>query len=147
MTGTDSLFYKIDTEDFYEDTKANDGKYGMSNFDCDLTEQYKDDTNKKVVGAFKDEGDGQIWPEFVGLRPKMYSASMYNGQEKKTGRGIKRDYLKKNIIQADYVKCIESRVSKDQQQMATFNRIRCKKHRLSRYQITKVGLCRYDNKQ
>ena len=46
---------------------------------------------------------------------------MHNGQEKKTGKGIKRDYLKKNITHADYVKCIQSQVSKDQQQMATFN--------------------------
>jgi hypothetical protein len=36
MTDTDSLFYKIDTRDFYEDMKANGDKYGMSNFNCDL---------------------------------------------------------------------------------------------------------------
>jgi hypothetical protein len=127
--------------------KADGGKYDMSNFECDLTKQYKDNTNRKVVGKFKDEGDGQIWSEFVGLRPKMYSASMHNGLEKKTCKGIKRDYLKKNVTHADYVRCIRSQVSKDQQQMATFNCIRSKKHQLSSYEITKVGLCCYDNKR
>jgi hypothetical protein len=87
--------YKVETKDFYEDMKSDGDKYDMSNFDCDLTKKYKDNTNKKVVGACKDEADGQIWSEFVGLRPKMYSASMHNGKEKKTGKGIKRDYLKK----------------------------------------------------
>ena len=147
MTDTDSLMYKIDTRDFYEDMKTDSKHYDMSNFDCDLTKQYKDNNNKKVVGKFKDEGDGQIWSEFVGLRPKMYSASMHNGLEKKTGKGIKRDYLKKNVTHADYVRCIRSQVSKYQQQMATFNCIRSKKHQLSSYEITKVGLCCYDNKR
>jgi hypothetical protein len=77
----------------------------------------------------------------------MYSASMHNGQEKKTGKGIKRDYLKKNVTHADYVRCIQSQVSKDQQQMATFSCIRSKKHQLSSFEITKVGLCCYDNKR
>jgi hypothetical protein len=36
----------------------------------------QNNTNKKAVGKLKDEEDGQIWSEFVGLRPKMYSASI-----------------------------------------------------------------------
>jgi abortive infection bacteriophage resistance protein len=106
MTDTDSLMHKIDAKDFYEDMKTDSQQYDMSNFDCDLTKQYKNNNNKKVVGKFKDEGDVQIWSEFVGLRPEMYSASMHNGLEKKTCKGIKRDYLKKNVTRADYVRCI-----------------------------------------
>eukprot|EP01050_Picozoa_sp_SAG11_P051613 SAG11_NODE_29429_length_310_cov_46.236967_1_plen_103_part_11 len=83
MTDTDSLMYHIETDDFYEDMKKDGDKYDMSNFDCDLTAQFKDNTNKKVVGKFKDEGDGQVWSEMVGLRPKMYSATLHNGKEKK----------------------------------------------------------------
>eukprot|EP01051_Picozoa_sp_SAG22_P002164 SAG22_NODE_95_length_20791_cov_40.318514_4_plen_169_part_00 len=74
MTDTDSLMYHIKTEDFYEDMKKDSHLYDMSNFDCDLTKQFKDNTNKKVLGKMKDEGDGMVWNEMVGLRPKMYSA-------------------------------------------------------------------------
>eukprot|EP01043_Picozoa_sp_COSAG02_P110894 COSAG02_NODE_47032_length_344_cov_0.726531_1_plen_114_part_11 len=42
MTDTDSLMYHIKTEDFYEDMKKDSHKYDMSNFDCDLTKQFKD---------------------------------------------------------------------------------------------------------
>ena len=50
MTDTDSLMYKIDTKDFYEDMKTDSKHYDMSNFDCDLTKEYKDNTNKKNCG-------------------------------------------------------------------------------------------------
>jgi hypothetical protein len=56
MTDTDSSFYKIDTKDFYEDMKADGEKYDMSNFDCDLTKQYKDNTNKKSWALLKMKG-------------------------------------------------------------------------------------------
>eukprot|EP01047_Picozoa_sp_COSAG01_P131129 COSAG01_NODE_60816_length_292_cov_1.766839_1_plen_59_part_10 len=45
--------------------------YDMSNFDP--SNEFYDDTNKKVLGKFKDECDGKPPSEFVGLRPKMYS--------------------------------------------------------------------------
>eukprot|EP01050_Picozoa_sp_SAG11_P045145 SAG11_NODE_22339_length_407_cov_6.970779_1_plen_44_part_01 len=37
--------------------------YDMSDFDCEITKQFKDNTNKKVIGKFKDEGDGKVWSE------------------------------------------------------------------------------------
>eukprot|EP01050_Picozoa_sp_SAG11_P002920 SAG11_NODE_155_length_14200_cov_178.683781_5_plen_194_part_00 len=147
MTDTDSLMYHIKTDDFYEDMKQDSDKYDMSNFDCDLTSQFKDNTNKKVVGEFKDEGDGQVWSEMVGLRPKMYSATLHNGKEKKTGKGIKRCYLQNDITHADYVRCIESDGIRDQRQLVSFQCIRSSKHNLASYEVTKTGLCCYDNKR
>eukprot|EP01050_Picozoa_sp_SAG11_P000336 SAG11_NODE_9_length_28972_cov_81.532539_13_plen_209_part_00 len=135
------------TDDFYEDMKQDSDKYDMSNFDCDLTSQFKDNTNKKVVGKFKDEGDGQVWSEMVGLRPKMYSATLHNGKEKKTGKGIKRCYLQNDITHADYVRCIESDDIRDQRQLASFQCIRSSKHNLASCEVTKTGLCCYDNKR
>ena len=131
MTDTDSLMYHIKTDNFYEDMKNDGDKYDMSNFDCELTKSYKDNRNKKVVGCFKDEGDGQVWSEMVGLRPKMYSASLHNGKEKKTGKGIKRCCLKNDITHADYVRCIQSNDIRDQRQLASFQCIRSKKHNIS----------------
>ena len=147
MTDTDSLMYTIKTKDFYEDMKKDSSKYDMSNFDSDITARFKDNTNKKVVGKFKDEGDGKVWSEMVGLRPKMYSASLHDGTEKKTGKGIKRSYLQNSVTHADYVRCIKSQDVRDMSQKATFQCIRSKQHKLASYEITKTGLSCYDNKR
>ena len=107
-----------------------------------------DKSNKKVLGKFKDECDGKAPEEFVGLRPKMYSILDGNStKEKKTGKGIKKAYLKKDVTHADYRRCILSDNIKDQQQKAKFQCIRSKGHKISTYEINKVGLCCYDNKR
>ena len=69
---TDSLVYKIRTEDFYADI----AEVVESRFD---TSGYVPDRplpvgkNKKVIGLMKDELGGKIMKEFISLRPKMYS--------------------------------------------------------------------------
>ena len=68
---TDSLVYKIRTEDFCKD-KAEDVE---ARFD---TSGYVPDgplpvgKNKKVIGLMKDELGGKIMKELISLRPKMY---------------------------------------------------------------------------
>lgn len=94
MTDTDSLCYVIETDDMYQDMHDSKELYDMSNFD--ESSPFFDKTNKKVLGKFKDECDGKPPEEFVGLRPKMYSMLDGNStKEKKTGKGIKKAYLKK----------------------------------------------------
>ena len=81
FTDTDSLCYRIETEDFYEDMKKDSHLYDM--------------TNSKMLGLFKDETEGDPIVEFVGLRSKMYSIKTDSGKEKKTGKGIKKSALKR----------------------------------------------------
>ena len=67
---TDSLIMKIKTDNFYSDVK------NMIN-EFDTSDYPKDNVfgmplvNKKVLGKFKDEINGQIMEEFTGLRSKM----------------------------------------------------------------------------
>ena len=151
FTDTDSLCYHVRTDDFYKDMKTDADKYDMSNFQHPATKQFFDKTNKKVVGKFKDETDGMPIREYVGLRPKMYSltyGAMNNEEKHKaTGKGIKRSHLKANIKHADYKRCIQSVDPKDQRQLASFQCIRSVKHQISSVEVTKVGLCCYDNKR
>ena len=62
-------------------------------------------------------------------------------KEKKTGKGIKRAYLKREVSHADYRRCILSDKVEDQQQKAKFQCIRSKGHKISSYEINKVGQC------
>ena len=71
MTDTDSFVYKIETDDFYKDMYEDKEYYDMSEYDNNY--QYFDETNKKVLGKFKDEKAKSIISEFVGVRPKCYS--------------------------------------------------------------------------
>ena len=73
---TDSFIYNIKTNDLYNDIR-NDIK---SHFD---TSAYSKENafnfpllNKKVLGMMKDECNGKIIKEFIGLRAKMYSVKI-----------------------------------------------------------------------
>jgi hypothetical protein len=144
FTDTDSLCYQIKTDDFYQDMHDSKEHYDFSGFAKDS--KFFDETNKKVLGKFKDECDGEAPSEFVGLRPKMYSL-LIGAKEKKTGKGIQRAFLKNNVTHADYRRCLLSSERADQQQHAAFQTIRSDKHSISSLEIRKVGLCAFDNKR
>ena len=70
FTGTNSVMYKMKTEDVYEDFNT-DKK--MLNFSYYSTgSKYYDHPKKSVVGKMKDEGAGAAIKEFVGLKAKMH---------------------------------------------------------------------------
>ena len=58
--------------------------------------------NKKVIGMFKDEVEGKVIDEFVGLRAKLYSYKMFVGEESEKCKGIKKAVVKKSITHEDY---------------------------------------------
>src|SRR5882757_2455502 len=92
FTDTDSLCYEIKTEDLYQDMYDNKEWFDLS----DMPVDFKDNTNKKVLGKFKDEMAGIPIKEFIGLRSKMYSILVDDGEEKKTAKGVGRSVIKKN---------------------------------------------------
>lgn len=101
---TDSYFYSISTDNFYLDIKNDINQY----YD---TSDYPQNNvygfplvNKKRIGFFKDEMNGQIILEFVGLRSKMYSYKLENKEIKKA-KGINSSVLK-NFNISNYRDCI-----------------------------------------
>ena len=76
----------------------------------------------------------------------MYSLKC-GSDEKKKAKGVQRAFVKNHISHADYRRCLVSDERKAQQQKAKFNTIRSKKHQIGSYEISKVGLCAYDNKR
>ena len=60
------------------------------------------------MGKFKDEVNGEIIEEFVGLRSKMYSFNVMGGKSKKTSKGIKKKVVA-GIKHSSYKKCLLDR--------------------------------------
>ena len=99
--------YEIQTEDFYKDISS-DVKYRFdtSNYPPDHRSCIPSGLNKKVLGMFKDEVGGKDIDEFAGLRAKLYSYKMQEGDESKKCKGVKKSVVKKSITHEDYKKCL-----------------------------------------
>ena len=55
----------------------------------------------------KDELDGKIMKEFVGLRAKTYSHLKDNNDEDEKAKGIKKCLIKRKLKFQDYKNCLE----------------------------------------
>ena len=86
FTDTDSLAYEIKSEDVYEEFFKQKHLFDFSNYPKDS--KFFDPTNKNVIGKMKDESEGKIIDEFVGLKSKMYSMKNIDGKECNTANGV-----------------------------------------------------------
>ena len=86
FTDTDSLTYEIKSEDVYEEFFKHKHLFDFSNYPEDS--KFFDPTNKKVIGKMKDESEGKIIGEFVGLKSKMHSIKNIDGKETGTAKGV-----------------------------------------------------------
>ena len=79
FTDTDSLTYEIKSEDVYEEFFKHKHLFDFSNYPKDS--KFFDQANKKVIGKMKDESEGKVVDEFVGLKSKMNSMKNIDGKE------------------------------------------------------------------
>ena len=171
FTDTDSLCYHIFTEDVYEDTRADNAAFDLSdyvpNFKTLGGSTLMDKTNKKVIGKMKDEQAGACGDAactrcrgptplphavraFAGLRAKMYACDLVSSKEaelvKKTAKGIKRGFVEKHVKFLDYKAALFG-TGEDLRQHATFSSIRTTNHQVATVALTKVSLCAIDTKR
>ncbi|XP_044005477.1 uncharacterized protein LOC122850384 [Aphidius gifuensis] len=107
-------------------------------------------TNKKVVGLMKDENNGKIMTEFIGLRSKLYSYRVENDLNTNThkvhsrAKGVKKSAMKK-IIFEDYKNCLIHEIEIFKKQ----NMIRSRNHNVKKITITmtKKALSWQDDKR
>ena len=105
---------------------------------------YYNSINKKVIGMFKDEAGGKQIYEFVGLRSKLYSYKMFEGQEDhKKCKGVKKSVVKKTITHEDYKECLFTK----KEQMRKMNVIRSHHHDIYCEEINKIALSADDDKR
>ena len=140
FTDTDSLCYKIETEDIYRDMYEDKELFDLSNYPADSP--FHDPTNQKVLGKMKDETASVPIEEFVGLRAKMYSIKTDSFQTKRA-KGIKKCVVRQNISHSDYLTTLEDQT----RSMVNMRGIRSSKHQVTSCEVMKIGLSCYDDKR
>ena len=144
LTDTDSLMYEIQTKDFYKDIIRDlKDRFDTSGYPFDHPSGIFSGFNKKVLGKFKDEVNGDIIDEFVGLRAKLYSYKMFEGKESKKCKGVKKSVVKKSITHEDYKKCLLT----GKEQLRKQNIIRSYKHEVYTEEVNKIALSASDDKR
>ena len=141
---TDSFIIHIKTEDFYK-TFANDVEkwFDTSNYGKDDKRPLPIAKNKKMIVLFKDELEGKIMIEFVGLRAKKYAQLMGDDSEHKKVKGIKKCIIKRKLMFKIYKDC----QSNDEIIQKSQQRFKSDYHNVYTEQINKIALSSNDDKR
>ena len=148
-TDTDSLLYLLRCEDAYEALKSDvSARFDTSDYAVDNPYDMPR-VNKKVPGLMKDENNGAVMTEFVGLRSTMYATRVCDASaatietETKKVKGVKRSVVANEIRFEDYVRCLREHVETTIRQ----NHIRARLHDVYSVTELKTALSPYDDKR
>ncbi|XP_070529195.1 uncharacterized protein [Cardiocondyla obscurior] len=141
-TDTDSLIYYIECDDVYETMKRDINRFDTSDYAPDNVYNIPL-VNKKVPGLMKDENNGAIMTEFIGLRSKMYALRVDGKSNTKKIKGVKNNIVAKTIAFDDYVRCLREEIEMTRQQTC----IRSKLHEVYTIREKKIALSPYDDKR
>ena len=144
FTDTDSLMYEIQTEDLHKDISSDVKlRFDTSDYPPNHPSGIPSGFNKKVIGMFKDEVGGKVIGEYVGLRAKLYSYKMFEGEESKKCKGVKKSVVKNSIAHEIYKKCLFT----GKEQLRKMNIIISHKHEVYTEEVNKIALCPDDDKK
>ena len=136
--------YEIQTEDFYKDISVDvKHTFDTSDYPPNHPSGILYGFKKKVLVVFKDEAGDKVIDEFVWLRAKLYSYKMFEGEESKKCKGVKKSVVKKSIAHEDYKKCLFT----GKEQLRKMHVIRSHKHEIYTEEVNKIALCPGDDKR
>ena len=141
-TDTDSLVYNVECENVYETMKRDIARFDTSDYPMDNAYGMPL-ANKKVPGLMKDENNGVIMTEFVGLRAKMYAVRVDGKREIKKAKGVKGNIVARTITFDDYTRCLNEEIEMTRRQSC----IRSKLHDVYTISESKIALSPYDDKR
>jgi len=141
MMDTDSLLLSFTNKDPDQFERDNLSLFDTS--DYPRNHPNYSEANKKTAGKFKDDFDGKVLIEFVGLRAKMYSIKVQDGKDKQRAKGVKNSYVEDNQKHEAYVKCLLEQTK----EQGEYSLIRSKDHQLSTKLLCKDTLNSYDDKR
>ncbi|CAH0549897.1 unnamed protein product [Brassicogethes aeneus] len=166
----DSLIYEL-YQDPYEVIRQDCLQY-FDTSDYPVEDQYGiPQVNKKVLGMMKDENNGILMTDYVGLRSKLYATKTQTTAAEiarkrkalheegfdddevneiiknfgviKKAKGVKSSVVKTKITFDDYVECLDS----FKQKIVEQNLIRSKKHQVHSITQQKIALSSEDDKR
>ncbi|XP_011696250.1 PREDICTED: uncharacterized protein LOC105454958 [Wasmannia auropunctata] len=121
-TDTDSLIYHLECEDVYETMKHDIARFDTSDYPMDNA-YGTPRANKKVPGLMKDENNGAIMTEFVGLRAKMYAVRVDGRRDIKKIKGVKSNVVARTITFDDYTRCLNEHIEMTRSQSCIRSRL------------------------
>ncbi|XP_036139771.1 uncharacterized protein LOC118644715 [Monomorium pharaonis] len=134
------LYTTIECDDVYETMKRDIARFDTSDYPVDNGMPLK---NKKIPGLMKDENNGAIRTEFVGLRAKMYALKVNGKKDTKKAKGVKNNVIARAITFEDYTRCLRDEIEMTRRQSC----IRSKLHEVYTVSETKIALSPYDDKR
>ncbi|KYN09798.1 hypothetical protein ALC57_18080, partial [Trachymyrmex cornetzi] len=141
-TNTDSLIYHVECDDIYDVMKRDINRFDTNDYAVDNAYSIPF-ANKKVPGLMKDENNGAIMTEFVGLRAKMYALRVQGKKDTKKVKGIKSSVVAKSKTFEDYTCCLNDAIEMTRRQSC----IRSKLHEVYTISETKIALSPHDDKR
>ena len=142
FTDIDSPTYEIKSEGVYQEFFKHKDLFDFSNYPKDSKIFYE--ANKKVIGKIKDESEGKIIDEFVGLKSKLYTMKNIDGKKSRTA---KKSKTAKGVKIATDINEFKDNLSKKKVLRHTMRRIQGKKHKMGSYEIYKISLSFFDDKR
>lgn len=139
-TDTDSLIYLLECEDVYDNMRCDIARFDTSDFPENNAYGMLR-VNNKVPGLMKDENNGAIMTEFVGLRTKMYALRVTGRRRYEEDKRCE----KQHCCERDKVQ--QSCTMFEQSERATRQScIRSRLHEVYTVSETKLALSPYDDK-
>ena len=102
--------------------------FGLSNLP--KNSKFFDETIEEIIGKMKDESEGKINDQFVGLKSEMYPIKNIDGKEYNTAKGVNiaTEFNEfKNIL-------FNKKIMRHK-----MRRIQAKNHKLGTYKINKIS--------
>ena len=99
--------------------------------------------NKKKLGFMKDEAEGKIIDQFIGLKSKLYSIKYNDGNTIKRCKGLQNAVLKKFIKHENYVNVLND----EEVIISETRRIEAKLFSLRTIKTNKVSHTAFDDKR
>ncbi|XP_024867540.1 uncharacterized protein LOC112451868 [Temnothorax curvispinosus] len=141
-TDTDSLIYFLECDDVYENMKRDIARFDTSGYP-ENNAYCMPRVNKKVPALMKDENDGAVMTEFVGLRAKMYALKVEGKSDTKKIKGVKRNVVARTITFNDYMHCLNDAIQQSRRQSC----IRSTLHKVYTVSELKLAFSPYDDKR
>ena len=141
FSDTDSLLYEVQTEDIYRDMEMDKNLYDFS--DYPKYHFLQSNVNKKVIGKFKDELNGETLEEFCGLRAKCYSLLYAKDEGSRKAKGNKKSVKERHFRRPHYVDALKTLSTYSVSQ----NIIKSKEHKVSSYNVRETALTAFDVKR